>query len=185
MTKTKVLIAALAACSALVAVESSAASKADEGVKQTFAQLDKCVANNDAKCVGELMAEDATLLPAAGGGIVKGRAAIVASVQKAMGGPAPNMTGAKLTHVVENVRPIGDDRALVDCAVSVSGEERGGAYHAVALMVLKGDKWYFEDLRTYVVDTRPAAEKNPTPGPQAPANPPTPPADAPTPAEKS
>jgi hypothetical protein len=47
----KIMIAALVV-SAVVLVESSAAPAADDAIKQVFAQLDQCLANSDAKCVG-------------------------------------------------------------------------------------------------------------------------------------
>jgi uncharacterized protein (TIGR02246 family) len=164
----KTLITALLVSTAAVAVESAAASKTDDAIKQVFIQLDRCLENNDAKCVGELLVEDATFAaPTGGAKIVKGKAQIVKSLEELMGAPAPNMKGAKRTHSVENVRMIGEDHAVVDSSVEVAAKPAEGQagdaperpYHAVAVMVRKGDKWLFEDLRSYVVEPAPPAKK--------------------------
>ncbi len=165
----KMLIAALVVSTAAVAVESSAAPKADDAIKQVYVQLNHCFANNDAKCVGELLVEDATFVaPTGGAKIVKGKTQIVKTLQDLMGAPDPGMKGAKQTHSVENVRMIGEDHAVVDSSVAVAGMkvEEGQAadapresYHTVAVLVLKGDKWLLEDLRSYVVQPTPPAKK--------------------------
>jgi uncharacterized protein (TIGR02246 family) len=165
----KILIAAMVVSAGAVAVQSSAAPKADDAIKQVFVQLDSCLANNDAKCVGDLFVEDGTYAwPAGGAKITKGKAQIVKTLEELMGTPAPNRKGAKQTASVENVRMIGEDHAVVDSSIAVSGvksPERQAAnapqasYHAVAVMAVKGDKWLFEDLRSYVVTPLPPPEK--------------------------
>src|SRR5438876_10500228 len=110
-----ILIAAVVVSAAAVAVENPAASKADEAIKQVFVQVDRCLADNDAKCVGELLVEDATFAePTGGAKIIKGKAQIVTTLQELMDAPAPNMKAAKRTYSVENVRMIGEDHAFVD-----------------------------------------------------------------------
>jgi len=152
----KIMIAALVVVTAAVAVESHAA--ADDAIKPVFAQLDRCLADNDAKCVGELLVEDGTFLaPTGGTKIAKGKAEIVKSLQDVMGTPAPNTKSAR-THSVVNVRMIGEDHAVVDASAAGVKPAEGEAadapkpYHTFAVMVLKGDKWLFEDLRSYVVE---------------------------------
>jgi uncharacterized protein (TIGR02246 family) len=156
----KILIAALVVSTAAVAVEGFAAPNASDAIKQVFVALDRCLADNDAKCVGELLVDDATFAaPDFGSRIVKSKAQVVKTLGELMGAPAPNMKGAKRTHSVENVRMIGEDHAVVDASIAVAGvkpaegeaADAPGSYHAVAVMVLKGDKWLFEDLRSYVV----------------------------------
>lgn len=166
----KILITALVISTAAVAVESFAAPS--DAIKQVFAALDRCLADNDAKCVGGLLVDDATFAaPEFGSRVVKSKAQVVKTLEELMGVPAPNMKGAKRTHAVENVRMIGEDHAVVDASIAVGGvkaaegegAEALGAYHAVAVMVLKGDKWLFEDLRSYVVQPEKKAappEKN-------------------------
>ncbi len=160
-----ILIAAMVVSAVGVAIQSAAAPKADDAIKHVFAQLDDCIANNDAKCVGELLVEDATFVaPTAGAKIIKGKAEIVKTLQDLLKG-APNMKGAKQTHSVENVRMIGPDHAVVDAALEMkrtdggAGEAPRDSYHAVAVMVLKGDKWLYEDLRSYAVEAAQAAKK--------------------------
>jgi uncharacterized protein (TIGR02246 family) len=160
----KTLIAALAASAVGVAVVGSAAP-ADDAIKQVFAQLDRCIANNDAKCVGELFAEDATYLaPTTGAKIIKGKAEIVKVLERSLGDP--NAKGAKVVHSVENVRMIGADRAIVDSAVAVTGAKPDGAadaareaYHDVSVMVMKDGTWRCEDVRMYVVGSATPAKK--------------------------
>ncbi|MFN8641308.1 MAG: nuclear transport factor 2 family protein [Candidatus Binatia bacterium] len=181
------LIAALVACTALVAVESFAAPKAEDGIKQTFAQLDRCVANDDAACMGELMADDATLVLPEGGQMIRGRSQIVTSIKNLIGS-APGGGGGKASNTVESVRMIGEDHALVDSVVSGPGGKKGVTYYVVALVTRKGDRWVFQDIRQYVVDTRPASERE-RPPTQAPApvmpTPPGPTVGAPGPAPTS
>ena len=161
-----ILIAAIAVSAAVVAVDSSAASKADEAIKQGFGRLDRCLADDDATCVGELFVEDGSFSePASGAKVIRGKAQIVKTLK--------DLKGAKRTHSVESVRMIGADHALVDCSVA-GMKAPGDAYHAVAIMVLQGDTWLFEDLRTYVVgssNVAPAAPAKPadtaTPPPAA------------------
>jgi uncharacterized protein (TIGR02246 family) len=174
MTKS-ILIAAMVAFAAAGAVESFAAAQANEEIKQGFAQLDRCLADNDAKCVGELFVEDATFsAPTIGNKIIKGKAQIVKTLDDMFAG-APGMKGAKRTHTVENVRMIGQDHAVVDASVAVTGMKAaegadaagpGHSYHAVAVMILKGDKWLFEDMRSYAVEVakKPAEATAPTAG---------------------
>ena len=153
----KTMIAALVVVTAAVAVESHAA--ADSAIKQVFAQLDRCLVDNDAKCVGELFVEAGTFLaPTVSTKIVKGKAQIVKTLEELMGVPAPNMKGVKRTHSVENVRMVGEEHAVVDASVEGKpGEGKagavGGQYHAVAVMIRVGDKWLFEDMRSYAVGT--------------------------------
>jgi hypothetical protein len=76
------------------------------------------------------------------------------------------MKGVTKMHSVENVRMIGDDHAVVDATIGAKmkpGEDKagapGGAYHAVAVMVRRGDKWEFEDMRSYTVAAAEALQK--------------------------
>jgi len=157
----KTLVAAMVVSAAAVAAQSFAASSASDAIKQTFVALDRCLANNDAKCVGGVMADDVTFAwPQGGSKIIKSKAQVVRTLAELMGDAGPNMKGAKQTHAVENVRMIGNDHAVVDASVAIAGakatEGEGaaspGTYHAIAVMILKGDKWLFEDLRSYVVE---------------------------------
>lgn len=151
------LIAAIVACVVAVAVESSAAAK-DDAVKQVFGRLDRCLADGDAICVGGLFVDDGTFSePVSGAKITKGKAQIVKVLEGLLKG-TPTMKGATQTHSVVNVRMIGEDHAFVDCSVGVAGMKAADgqgsatptdAYHAVALLVLQGDKWLFEDIRSY------------------------------------
>ena len=184
MTMKKTLIAAFVVSTAAVAVESFSASTADDAIKQLFAQLDRCLADDDAKCVGELFVEDATFSePVTGAKIIKGKAQIVKSLEELMGAPAPKMKGAKRTNTVQNVRMIGEDHALVDSSVDVAGMKPAegeaadaprGSYHSVAVMARKGDKWLFQDIRSYGVGPTPfpkraeGAPAEPTPGQKKP-----------------
>jgi uncharacterized protein (TIGR02246 family) len=163
----KILIAALVASTAAVAVESYAAA-GDDGVRQLFAQLDRCLAAQDAKCVGGLLADDATYLaPTAGAKIVKGNAEIVKSLEDVPAAPASNTKTAR-THAVQNVRMIGESLAVVDASVAgvKPAEDEAaaspGPYHSFAVVILKGDKWLFDDLRSYVVEPpkKPASSKD-------------------------
>jgi len=173
----KIMIAALVVVTAGVAVESHAA--ADDAIKPVFAQLDRCLADNDAKCVGELFVEAGTFLaPTVSTKIVKGKAQIVKTLKDLMGVPAPNLKSARM-HSVENVRMIGEDHAVVDASVAGKGEDKaaaaGGQYHAVAVMIRVGDKWLFEDMRSYAVGTAEASQMPAaSPGAQKPATPATP-----------
>lgn len=192
----KILIALVVVSTALIAGESAAASKVDDGVKRTFTQLDNCIAESDAKCVGELLVDDATFFQWASGTLLKGKAQIVKSLEAMMGPSKGKPGGAKQTHTVQNIRTIGEDHALVDCEAVGVGTKPGEGVHTVGVMVLKGDKWLFEDLRSYVIDTRKPAEKEaqakqasqggqPAPGtpgqtPPPPGAPPTPPPAAPS-----
>lgn len=160
----KILIAVLVVSTAAVAAKSFAAS--DDAIKQVFAQVDSCLAKNDAKCVGNQFVEDGTFSsPTRGAKIIKGKAEIVKTLEELLKG-APNMKGAKQTHSVENVRMIGADHAVVDCSLKMKAAEgeaaatAGDSYHAVAVMVLKGDKWLLEDLRSYAVEAE-SSEKKP------------------------
>jgi uncharacterized protein (TIGR02246 family) len=172
----KIMIAVLVVLAAAVAVESHAA--ADDAIKQVFVELDRCLANNDARCVGELFVEAGTFLaPTSGDKIVKGKAQIVKTLKDLMGAPAPNMKGVSKMHSVENVRLIDDDHAVVDASVAArtkpGGDQAGapgGAYHAVAFMVRVGGKWMFEDMRSYAVTTAVAPQMpGATAGPATPA----------------
>jgi uncharacterized protein (TIGR02246 family) len=163
-----ILIAAVLAFTSVVAVDSSVAQKADDAIKQTFVQIDRCTSNNDATCVGELMVDDATYLAPTLGGIVKGKAQIVKAIEKLIGGPATAAEKRpKQTHVVESVRMIGEDHAFVDASVETAGKAPGAGgtltqeYHFAAVMTLKGSKWLFEDVRSYVVqEPTPPAKKD-------------------------
>jgi uncharacterized protein (TIGR02246 family) len=163
---------------ALVAVENAAASMED-AIKQVFVQLDRCIANNDAKCVGEFFADDATYSePSGGAKIIKGKAQIVKKLEAAFG--SPNTSGSKVTHTVENVRVIGTDHAIVDSSVTVVESKPGtsgplGSYRDVSVMVLKGNKWFCEDVRLYVIDPCPSGKENAAP-PADKASAPAPPA---------
>lgn len=170
-----VLIAVLVGSTALLAGKSSAAPIAEGPIKQTFAQLDRCVANSDAPCIGELMVDDATMVAPEGGQLIKGRAQVVSNLKQLMS-PASGGGGPKRTHSVQNVRMIGEDYAIVDCDVMRPGAKPVETFHAVAVMTRKGDKWLLMDLRSYVVDRRPADEraKAAAPGPTPPKNPSTP-----------
>ena len=75
----KILIAAMLVTAPVFAAENPAA-KAEDAIKAVFAQLDTCTAKNDATCLGELFADDATLTsPIGGAKLVKGKAGIVDS----------------------------------------------------------------------------------------------------------
>jgi hypothetical protein len=94
--------------------------------------------------------------------IIKGKKQVVKNLEESMASPAPNVKSAKRTHTVENVRMIGEDHAVVDSSVEAPVKSTeggpGGAYHAVAVMVRKGGKWLFEDLRSYVILSTQAAQ---------------------------
>jgi len=169
---TKVLLVALVV-SITTILESSAVWSADDAIKQVFAELDDCVGNNDAKCVGELMIDEATFAaPTLGDEIVKGKAQIVKKLQENMKAPEPGMKGAKVTNAIRNVRMIGEDRAFVDTTITVAGVKApegaantsAGSYQSVVLMVRKGGKWLFEDIRSYTTES---SKDRPAPGPAA------------------
>lgn len=153
------LIAAIIASVVAIAVESSAASK-EGAIKEVFGRLDRCLADNDASCVGGLFVDDGTFSePLSGAKITKGKPQIVKNLEGLLKG-APAMKGASRTHSVVNVRMIGEDHAFVDCSVGVAGMKAAAgqgsaspssAYHAVALVVLQGDKWLLKDIRSYGV----------------------------------
>jgi uncharacterized protein (TIGR02246 family) len=157
----KILIAAWVVAAAAVAVESSAAP-ADDAIKQVFAQVDACLAKRDAKCVGALFAEDATYLaPIAGAKIVKGRAAIISTIEKSMG-PA-DAKRPTTTHAVESVRMISETHAIVDSAIQFSADAPPETYRDVSVMVLEGGKWLCQDVRFYMVGGESQAKTEPAP----------------------
>jgi uncharacterized protein (TIGR02246 family) len=174
----KLAIAMMVVSAAAVAVESFAASGAEDAIKRVYAQLDVCASKSDAKCIADLFTDDGTFSePASGGKIIKGQAQILKTLQDLMSG-APNTKGLKHTRLVENVRMIGADHALVDSSLDLKGMEsaeavpgNGPREHSVAVMILRGDKWLFEDIRSYVVgaawptkkDTAPAAKPESSP----------------------
>lgn len=162
MMMKRILIAALVGFTAAFAFDGFAASTADDAIKQVFGQIDRCLENNDAKCVGDLLVEDATFIaPNGGGKIVKGKAEIVKTFQELF---ANSPKGLKRKQSIKNVRMIGEDHALVDASVDIEGMKPneanapGESYHAVALMILKSDQWLLRDLRSYAVEV-PAAKK--------------------------
>jgi hypothetical protein len=60
---------------------------------------------------------------------------------------------------------IDEDHAVVDASATgvkpADGEgDAPGPYHSFAVMVLKGDRWLFEDLRSYVVEPAKKPSKN-------------------------
>ena len=163
----RIAIAGLVVAGVLVALESSAAPAAEEAIKHVFVQIDQCLANNDAKCVGELLVEDATYSEAmADAKIIKGRTQITKTLEDLMGG-TPNAKGAKPTHTVENIRMVGTDHAIVDSTIQFAGMKPEGEgadaprhkLRTLAVMVLKGDKWLFQDLRNYIVGPEPTPPK--------------------------
>lgn len=171
-----ILITAVLALT-VVAVDSAVAQKADDAIKQTFVQIDRCVANNDATCLGELMVDDATYLVPTLGAIVKGKTQIVKAVEKLIGGPAAGEKRPKQSHVVESVRMIDEQHAFVDASVATAGHDAGveGAvaqkYHFVAVMKLEAGKWLFEDVRIYVMEDPTAKKGEPKPAAQEPSAP--------------
>jgi hypothetical protein len=77
----------------------------------------------------------------------------------------PGTKSVKQQRMVQNVRFLGQDRALVDCSVKLTGMEAPDAvWHSTALVALNGGKWLLEDVRFYVVVTG-------SPPPQPPAAP--------------
>jgi uncharacterized protein (TIGR02246 family) len=137
----------------------SSASKEEEAIKQVFADLSRCLSDSDAQCVGNLFVEDGTYAwPTGGAKISKGKAQIVETLQALMGTSHPGTEGPQPVLSVENVRMIcDDDRAVVDSTVEFAGGKAPeGSYRAIAVMARNRDKWLFEDLRSYVIDTAPA-----------------------------
>lgn len=181
----KILVAALVVTACAVVVERVAATQVDDAIKGVLGKLDRCFAANDAPCVGELFAEDATYVaPQGEAKVVKGRAQILQVLAPSM--EAFSKQGGKLTHALENVRTIDDAHALVDITITVRApkgpakEEEGTrseSYRGVALMALQGGKWLCQDLRSYVIghtaqgasagdakkDSAPPPENAPTP----------------------
>lgn len=153
----------------VVAVDGAVAQNADDAIKQTFVQMDRCVAENYAACAGALMADDATYLVPTLGTIVKGKTQIIEAVEKVMGGAAAGEKRPKQTHVVESVRMIDAEHAFVDASVATAGHDAGeGAvpqkYHFVALMKLEAGKWLFQDVRIYVMEDADAKKGEPKNG---------------------
>jgi len=156
----KILIAAV-----LLVAPAYAADNPEAAIKAAVLRIDTCVANKDMKCLGELFADDATFGgPDNAGKLLTGKSAILASFDKRMKESA--MDGVKQVRTVEKLRLMGNDRALVDTSVKLSGakdlgEGEGQAWHAVMSVRLEGGKWLLEDVRSYVVVTG----QPPTPGP--------------------
>jgi uncharacterized protein (TIGR02246 family) len=159
----RILIATIFIASAAFAAENPD-PKAEEAIKAVFLRVDACVANRDSKCFGALFTDDATFAgPVNGGKMIKGKAQIIKAFEGMMKTPGPK--GMKQKRTVENVRFVGQDRAFVDCSLTVSGEgsadNESNTYFNTALMVRKGEKWILEDVRFYIVKTPPI----PTPAP--------------------
>jgi len=164
-----IAIAGLVVSAVLVALDSPAAPTGPEAIKQVFVQIDQCVADKDAKCVGELMADDATYSDAmADAKMMKGKAQITKTLEGLMGG-APKGKGPKPTHTVENIRMVGTDHAIVDSTIEFAGTKPDEGADApqyklrtLAVVVLKGDKWLVQDLRNYIVGPASAPPKKPS-----------------------
>jgi uncharacterized protein (TIGR02246 family) len=167
----RILIATMFVASAALAAENTN-PKAEEAIKAVFVRVDTCLAKHDPKCLGELFADDATFAgPVGGGKIIKGKAQIVKAFEGMM--KEPSTKGVKQERAVQNVRFVGEDRAFVDCSLTLSGttapkysaddENQQQMWYSTALMVLKDGKWILEDVRFYVVQTPPM----PTPAPLA------------------
>ena len=154
----KILIAAMLIAGPAFAAENAAAAKAEGAIKTVVAQFDTCIAKKDWNCLGDLLTDDATLVwPMAGAKVIKGKAPITKAIAGVMSGPS--MKGGGQKHVIQNVRWIGQEHALVDYSAEradpkAPGSADGGqqTWHATALMALKGGKWLIEDVRTYILE---------------------------------
>lgn len=160
----KILTAIIIAFAAPALAASNPA--AEKAIKSVVAQIDTCINNRDAKCLGELFAEDGTFGgPVEHGKIANGRAAIVRLYGDMLKQPVPE--GMKQVRSVERIRFLGDDRALVDSSVKLTGVETaaGQDWHTVMLMRSQDGKWLLEDVRFYVVVTGAPPTPGPTPAP--------------------
>lgn len=178
----KILIAAaMLVSTAVLVVESIAASQVDDAINQAVGQFNRCFADEDAKCVGAFFVDDATYMEPTDGKILKGRGQILKALTKSMSGV--KKAGWKLTYTVLNLRMIGESHVFVDTTVKIEEETPSGkplpeAHRAVMSMVLKDGAWLFEDLRSYFIRIAPpekndsAAPAEKAPGNDKPASPP-------------
>src|SRR5262245_39458162 len=105
-----ILVAALLVSAPVFAAESD-----EDAVKTVFARLGTCFGTNDSACLGELFADDASVIgPLSGGKPIQGKREIVKFISDRL--TARNL---KQTHVVQHVRFLGRDHAVVDCTVEV------------------------------------------------------------------
>jgi len=171
----KILIAALLIATPVFAAE-KAAPKSEDAIRTVFAQFLDCIGKKDLKCIGDLCADDVTFVsPRGDGRIVRGKTGTVRGFEELLPKGAEG-ADLKIKHTVQNVRLIDSDHALCESSTADTPsspkegtvKEPDQVWFTTAIMVLKGGKWLFEDLRTYVVNpkTQPCVPVGPTPAPK-------------------
>lgn len=167
----KILVAVLFAAAPAFAAQNQGPAKVEEAIKALLAQIDTCIANKDATCLGESFTNDVTFTsPALVDAmnvpkIYKGKAAVIKAFEGLM-----KDQPMKMKHLVQNVHVINADRVFVDTSVDLSGMKMKspGNYYFVGSVVRENGKWLIEDMRSYsVIFPTPFVSRPPEPTAQS------------------